>query len=116
MDVISKGVELLATEHLDKDLYDSFEKYATSTLKVVDVIFATDYAANISSNNTSSWKTNYGAGGLFNSYSNMYYPNSAASINRIKQIEQETKEYKIKLKYILPVSYTHLPETWHWPR
>jgi hypothetical protein len=100
LDVISKGVELLATEYLDKGLYDSFERYATSTLKVVDVTFATNYVSYISSSN-SLWNHNCGMGGLFNSYSNMHYPNSAASINRMKQMEQETKEYKIKLKYIL---------------
>ena len=98
LDVISKGVELLTTEHLDKGLYDSFERYATSTLKVVDVTFATNYAAYISSNNTSLWKNSYGVGDLFGLCSNVH---SAASINRMKQIEQETKEYKIKLKYIL---------------
>ena len=101
LDVISTGVELLTTEHLDKGLYDSFERYATSTLKVVDVTFATNYAAYISSNNTSLWKNSYGVGDLFGLCSNVHYPNSAASINRMKQIEQETKEYKIKLKYIL---------------
>lgn len=101
LDVISKGVELLATEYLEKGLYDSFERYVTSTLKVVDVTFATNYVSYISPNNTSLWNHNYGIGGLFNSYSNMHYPNSAASINRMKQMEQETKKYKIKLKYIL---------------
>lgn len=102
LEVISKGVELLSTEHLDKNLYDSFERYVVSTLKIADSTFATNYASYFSSSSGASiWSNNYGFGTSFNPYLNMSYPNSAASLNRIQQMEQETKEYKIKLKYTM---------------
>lgn len=102
LEAISKGIELLAAEHLDKNLYDSFERYVISTLKIADSTFATNYASYFSSNNsTSIWPTNYGFGSSFTPYFNMSYPNSAASVSRMQKMEQETKEYKIKLKYTL---------------
>lgn len=36
LEVISKGIDLLEFESLDKDLYEAFEKYANSTVKMVD--------------------------------------------------------------------------------
>ena len=102
LEVVNKGIELLATEHLDKYLYDSFERYVVSTLKIADSTFATNYASYFSSNNGNSiWSNNYGFSPNFNLYKNMFYPNSAASLNRMQQMEQETKEYKIKLKYTM---------------
>lgn len=102
LEVISKGIELLATEHLDKNLYDSFERYVISTLKIADSTFVTNYASYFSSSRgTSIWPNNYGFGTSPNPYMNMSYPNSAASFNRMQKMEQETKEYKIKLKYTL---------------
>lgn len=102
LEVISKGIELLATEHLDKNLYDSFERYVISTLKIADSTFATNYASYFSTNSSPSiWPTNYGLVPSFTPYFNMSYPNSAASVNRMQEMEQETKEYKIKLKYTL---------------
>ena len=35
-EVIQKGVDLLTNENMDKDLYEAFEKYAYSTIKMVD--------------------------------------------------------------------------------
>ena len=35
LEVLGKGIDLLANENLDKDLYDAFEKYADSTIKMV---------------------------------------------------------------------------------
>ena len=100
LEVISKGVELIATEHLDKNLYDAFERYVVSTLKVVDSTFATNYASSFSSNSY-ALSNNYGIGTLFNPYSNMRYLNSASSVARIRKKEQEVQEYKFKLKYTL---------------
>lgn len=102
LEVINKGVELLTTEYLDKNLYDSFERYVVSTLKVADSTFATNYASYFSSSSGASiWPNNYGFGTSLNPYLNMSYPDSAASLNRVQKMEQETKEYKIKLKYTL---------------
>lgn len=102
LEVISKGLELLTTEHLDKNLYVSFERYISTTLKIVDGTFATNYESYFSSKDyISPWDNHYGYANPFNLYPNKSYPNSASALNRIHQMEQETKEYKIKLKYTL---------------
>lgn len=43
LEVLSKGIDLLANENLDKDLYDAFEKYADSTIKMVDEAYNPNY-------------------------------------------------------------------------
>lgn len=100
LEVINNGVELIATEYLDKNLYDSFERYVVSTLKVADSIFATNYASSFSSNSFTP-SNNYGFGTLFNPSSRMCYPNSAVSVANVRKKEQEVQEYKFKLKYTL---------------
>ena len=102
LEVISKGVELIATEYLDKNLYDAFERYVISTLKVVDSTFATNYAASFSSsNNTSVWSSDYEFRTFSFPYSNIHYPNSVKSLNRMQEIGPRTNEYKVKLQYTL---------------
>lgn len=101
LEVINKGIELLTTEYLDKNLYDSFEQYIISTLRIVDSTFMTNYTLYFSSHNTSMWYNNYELNASVNPYLNMANINSAVSLNRMQKMEQETKEYKIKLKYTL---------------
>ena len=36
LEVLAKGIDLLANENLDKDLYEAFEKYANSTIKMTE--------------------------------------------------------------------------------
>lgn len=43
LEVISKGVDLLANEGLDRDLYEAFEKYADSTMKMVNEAYNGGY-------------------------------------------------------------------------
>lgn len=43
LEVLGKGIDLLANENLDKDLYDAFEKYADSTIKMVDEAYNGGY-------------------------------------------------------------------------
>ena len=43
LDTLSKGIDLLANDNLDGKLYDAFEKYAISTVKMVDVAYMTNY-------------------------------------------------------------------------
>ncbi len=45
LEVLSKGIDLLANENLDKDLYDAFKKYADSTIKMVDEAYNPNYLA-----------------------------------------------------------------------
>lgn len=105
LEVISKGLELLTTEHLDKNLYVSFERYISTTLKIVDGTFATNYESYFSSKDyISPWNNHYGYANLFNLYQNKSYLNTASDVHnmhKMHQKEQETKEYKIKLKYTL---------------
>lgn len=42
-EVLGKGIDLLANENLDKDLYDAFEKYADSTIKMVNEAYNGGY-------------------------------------------------------------------------
>lgn len=101
LEVINKGIELLTTEYLDKNLYDSFEQYIISTLRIVDSTFMTNYTLYFSSHNTSMGYNNYELNASVNPYLNMANINSAVSLNRMQKMEQETKEYKLKLKYTL---------------
>ena len=43
LEVLSKGIDLLANENLDKDLYEAFEKYADSTTKMVNEAYNSNY-------------------------------------------------------------------------
>lgn len=44
LEVLGKGIDLLANENLDKDLYEAFEKYADSTIKMVDEAYNPSYS------------------------------------------------------------------------
>ena len=39
IELLNKGVDLLANNNLDKELYDAFEKYVQSTIKLVDAAY-----------------------------------------------------------------------------
>ncbi len=45
LEAMDKGIDLLINQNLDKDLYDAFERYVISTLKLVDVYCRTSYEA-----------------------------------------------------------------------
>lgn len=44
LEAIDKGIDLLTNKNLDKDLYDAFERYVISTLKLVDAYCQTCYS------------------------------------------------------------------------
>lgn len=50
LDVINKGIGLLANEYLGKDLYQAYEKYVFSTMELVDAAFTTSYSLEFSNN------------------------------------------------------------------
>jgi hypothetical protein len=46
MELLSKGIDLLANNTLDKDLYNAFERYVQSTIKLIDSAYMTTYESN----------------------------------------------------------------------
>ena len=51
--VLGKGIDLLANENLDEDLYEAFEKYANSTIKMAYEAYSYGYVSSFSSSNMS---------------------------------------------------------------
>ncbi len=99
LEVISKGVDLLANENLDKDLYEAFEKYADSTIKMVNEAYNGGYMSYFSN---PFMPHNY-----FNqpnpiNYMGMSMPHSAASLYASYLSEHNNSaEYRNKLKNLL---------------
>ena len=50
LEALGKGIDLLANEHLDKDLYEAFEKYASSTIKLIDEAYLQNYTSYLTEN------------------------------------------------------------------
>lgn len=97
--VLEKGVDLLANENLDKDLYEAFEKYADSTIKMVDEAYNGGYMSYFSN---SFMPHNY-----FNqpnpiNYTDISMPHSAASLRAsLLSGHNNSAEYRNKLKNLL---------------
>ena len=51
VELLNKGIDLLANNSLDEDLYNAFEKYFQSTIKLVDAAYMTNYEFSFSNNN-----------------------------------------------------------------
>ncbi len=99
LEVLGKGVDLLANENLDKDLYEAFEKYANSTIKMVDEAYNGGYMSYCSN---PFMPHNY-----FNqpnpiNYTGVSIPHSAASLHASYLSEHNNSaEYRNKLKNLL---------------
>ena len=99
LEVLGKGVDLLANENLDKDLYEAFEKYADSTIKMVNEAYNGGYMSYFSN---PFMPHNY-----FNqpnpiNYTGMSIPHSAASLYASYLSEHNhSAEYRNKLKNLL---------------
>lgn len=99
LEVISKGIDLLATDNLNKDLYDAFEKYADSTIKMVNESYGQNY--------TSYFSNPFMPNNYFNqpnpiNYTGMSIPHSAASVYASYLSGRNTSaEYREKLKNLL---------------
>lgn len=97
--VLEKGIDLLANENLDKDLYEAFEKYADSTIKMVDEAYNGGYMSYFSN---PFMPHNY-----FNqpnpiNYTGVSMPHSAASFYASYLSEHNpSAEYRNKLKNLL---------------
>lgn len=94
LEVLGKGVDLLANENLDKDLYEAFEKYAASTIKMVNEAY-------MSYNDWSRYFTNKTS--IFRSTLGVPTLNSAASVyaSYLSQQINPSAEYREKLKNLL---------------
>lgn len=99
LEVISKGIDLLATDNLNKDLYDAFEKYADSTIKMVNESYGQNY--------TSYFSNPFMPNNYFNqpnpiNYTGMSIPHSAASLYAsLLSGHNNSAEYRNKLKNLL---------------
>ena len=95
LEVLGKGIDLLANEGLDRDLYEAFEKYADSTMKMVNEAYNGGYMSYFSNH---FMPHNY-----FNqpnpiNYTGVSIPHSAmGAYNLTKQ----SSEYRNKLKDLL---------------
>lgn len=96
LEVISKGVDLLANENLNKDLYDAFEKYAYSTMKMVDEAYSPPYWAYSEDLFLAHHFNHNPMNTTFNPHISM--PHSAMSAYNISR---QSSEYRNKLKNLL---------------
>jgi len=98
LEVLSKGVDLLANENLDKDLYEAFEKYASSTIKMLGEAYDQGTVAYL--------QNSYISHDYFNSINNIYSSysvphNSAMSVMHDYMNQNRAVEYREKLKLLL---------------
>lgn len=100
LEVIEKGVDLLSSENVSKDLYDAFEKYALSTIKMVDEAFSTNYSLNfIDGCNPMQSYFNWGMGIPKYQYVDpMTFNYMNPRYNPILGTYENVSEYKDKLK------------------
>ncbi|MBR3501369.1 MAG: hypothetical protein IKO06_00500 [Alphaproteobacteria bacterium] len=100
LEVLGKGVDLLANENLDKDLYEAFEKYASSTIKMVDEAYYTNYSFG-SMNAYSSILGSYGSNNWMQNYTNPIDISMRNSYAKLLMGKDNSVEYRNKLKTLL---------------
>ena len=93
--VLEKGIDLLANENLDKDLYEAFEKYANSTIKMVDEAYNGGYMSYFSN---PFMPHNY-----FNQPNPINYTGMSMSHSAMGayNLTKQSSEYRNKLKDLL---------------
>lgn len=106
LETMNKGIDLLTNNNLDQELCNAFEKYALSTIRMVDSAYMTNYELHFSNTIDSP----YGIGGYgnpFGRYTTPIYPmgyqsspHSASSIGNYFNTSRN-KEYQDKIKSIL---------------
>lgn len=99
LEVLGKGIDLLANEGLDRDLYEAFEKYADSTMKMVNEAYNGGYM--------SYFSNPFMSHSYFNrinpiNCAGMSMPHSVSSIYHSYLSEHNNSaEYRNKLKNLL---------------
>lgn len=98
LEALDKGIDLLGNETLDKDLYEAFEKYASSTIKMVHEAYRHNYISYFSGSYMP-----YSYSGNFNPFSATHtpVPHSAMSAMMTHSSQFNTIEYKAKLRLLL---------------
>ena len=98
LEVLGKGIDLLANENLDKDLYEAFEKYADSTIKMVNEAYRPTYWA---CSEDLFWAHHFNHVNPIN-YTDISMPHSAASLHAsLLSGHNNSAEYRNKLKNLL---------------
>lgn len=109
VELLNKGIDLLANNSLDEDLYNAFEKYFQSTIKLVDAAYMTNYEFSFSNNNP-FLSYQYSPFFKHNDISSTLYPLSNYMDNRYSGIFDNSlknfginnaKDYKSELKILL---------------
>ncbi len=107
LEALGKGIDLLANEHLDKDLYEAFEKYASSTIKLMDEAYLQNYTSYLSENFGYCMPRNNWISDYFNPTKNYispfnqnYIPLPHSAISGY-YTGREHNEYREKLKHLL---------------
>lgn len=96
LEVLGKGIDLLANENLDTDLYVAFEKYANSTVKMVNEAYRPAYWA---CSEDLFWVHHFDHGFVGTNYNpHISMPHSAMSVYTMSR---QSSEYRNKLKNLL---------------
>lgn len=107
LEALGKGIDLLANEHLDKDLYEAFEKYASSTIKLIDEAYLHNYTSYLSENYGycmphNNWISNYfnPTKNYINPFNQNYIPMPHSAMSG-SFTNRQASEYREKLKHLL---------------
>ena len=98
LDVINKGISLLANDYLDKNLCQAYEKYVFSTMQLVDAAFTTSYSLEFSISYSPFEHSSpvYGNYKWLNDITSGHMPHSAQDVS-----QTSAKNYKEKLQKLL---------------
>ncbi len=102
LDVINKGISLLANDYLGKDLCQAYEKYVFSTMQLVDAAFTTNYSLEFSKNYSPFRQSSpvYGNDYWLKSITSIHQPNSAKNITATFDVSSE-RRHKEELQKLL---------------
>lgn len=98
-EVVSKGVDLLASDYINEELLDSWKKYAKSVLEVVDEAYGTHYSANFNISDTMFANSYLGAYSL--SFHDVYNHLGNGLSSMHIPFGQPPQDFKGKLKILL---------------
>lgn len=110
IELLNKGIDLLANNNLDKDLYNAFEKYVQSTIKLVDAAYMTTYEFSFSTSVDPLSSYRYNPMGIYHDISSSLFsrPNMLPQSygNYMTNIysnlgTNSDRDYKLDLKILL---------------
>ncbi len=102
LDVINKGISLLASNYLSQDLCQAYERYVFSTMQLVDNAFTTSYSLEFSNNYLSFGHLSsvYGNYNRLNAMTFGHMPHSAQGISQTLDVS-DTRDHKEELQNLL---------------